>query len=75
LQQPFAHAESLATGWQEPLLQALQTLQVVAEPAVHTPFWQLSPGVQASLSALQPTPSGLAGLEQLPVLDSQVPAS
>jgi hypothetical protein len=38
LQQAVAHAESLATGWQAPPLQALQTSQVVAEPAVHTPF-------------------------------------
>jgi len=38
LQQLVAQFGSVATGWQAPPLQALQTLQVRAEPAVQTPF-------------------------------------
>jgi hypothetical protein len=38
LQQPVAQLGSVATGWQAPPLQALQTLQFVSEPGVHCPF-------------------------------------
>src|SRR5437667_81451 len=41
---------------------------------VHTPLWQVSVCVQASPS-LQVVPLGVAGLDQVPVGGSQVPAS
>ena len=48
-------------------------LQVMAGPAVQTPALQTSVWVQLLLS-LQLWLSGLAGLEQTPVVGSQVPA-
>ena len=44
-----------------------------AEPGVQVPAWQASPAVHALLS-LHSVPLGAMGLEQAPVLGSQVPA-
>src|SRR5438552_2479200 len=41
---------------------------------VHVPAWQVSVRVQA-LPSLQAAPSGFAGLEQVPVAGSQLPAA
>ena len=41
---------------------------------MQTPAWQLSAGVQRLLSALQATPSALAGFEQRPVDGAHWPA-
>jgi hypothetical protein len=49
---------------------AVQTTGVPTQ----TPFWQVSFVVQA-LPSWQAVPSGAAGLEQVPVAESQVPAT
>jgi hypothetical protein len=48
----------------------LSSLQSLGVPAVQVPAWQLSPTVQASPS-LHAVPLESAGLEQLPVAESQ----
>jgi hypothetical protein len=61
---------------QTPRLHASSSaVQLVPAPEVQTPFWQLSPTVQLSLSALQLVPFALAGLVHSPVAGSQTPAS
>jgi hypothetical protein len=47
--------------------------QVTAAPPVHTPAWQASPVVQA-FPSVQGVVLGFAGLEQIPVPVSHVPA-
>jgi len=61
-------------GSQPSSVHGLPSLQSGAGPLTHAPSWQVSPCVHALLS-LQLVPFGLAGLEQVPVVGSQVPAS
>src|SRR6266481_7487579 len=49
-------------------------LQTTGFAPVQVPAWQVSVWVQA-LPSLQATPSALAGLEQVPLAGSQVPAT
>jgi hypothetical protein len=49
-------------------------LHGICAPAMQAPLWHASFWVQA-LSSLQLVLSGLAGLEHLPVVGSQVPAT
>jgi hypothetical protein len=49
-------------------------VQVTGLPAEHTPAWHESPCVQR-LPSLQGVPSGAAGLEHVPVVGSQAPAT
>jgi hypothetical protein len=83
---PFARQSSLSfrgfgahlpLGWQTPRLHGSSSSpQVTPAPGVQTPFWQLSPSVQLSLSALQPVPSGLGrGAVHFPVSGLHSPAS
>jgi hypothetical protein len=57
---------------QMPPLQHCEPGQVLAPPEVQTPLWHVSPEVQ--VPALQVVPFDRVGLEQSPVLGSQVPA-
>jgi hypothetical protein len=54
--------------------QASIGVQTTGLPPTQAPPWQVSVLVQRSRS-LQPTPSGAAGSEQVPVAGSQVPAT
>src|SRR5262249_51341555 len=60
-------------GSQKSSVQGLPSSQFGAAPPVHAPALQTSPVVQA-LPSLQVVPLALVGLEQVPVVGSQVPA-
>jgi hypothetical protein len=61
--------------WQTPVLHASSSpWQLTPAPAVQTPFWQLSPSVQLSLSALQLVPFAFGCLTQAPSLARQAPS-
>ena len=58
-----------------PVLQSSSwLLQLTPAPGVQTPFWQLSPAVQLSLSALHPVPLAFGCLMQTPSDVRQTPS-
>lgn len=75
-QRPPGHAAPFGPATQPPVApsQRWQAGQTTAAPETQTPFWQVSPVVQA-VPSVQALPFVLAGLEQTPVAGSHVPAS
>ena len=61
-------ASHVPTSWHWVL-----AVQVTGLPPTHEPAWQLSVLVH-SLPSLHEVPSGLAGFEQVPLAELQVPA-